>query len=255
MSVNLFNHNFSCYRKRYLQITNYPIYYPQKSFLHSCLNILSIGNILRMKISAKHIQCWAYTQCSAKYQLLFLCRFYFVNRWAIGQWGKPLCWFVCGGLDRSQRTGGTERIKLDILQKISGPGCQSACGLIFQISSYTHAPRLSKMWWCRLSFVVKKNISQSVGTLDKVGLWADQSLSSQLSGGEQQRVRCKGIFKQSLHPLCDEPTGNLDAETSDKVVKVLLIWIRTGTTLVWEPTTWSLQPSHNVIIKLSRTGR
>jgi putative ABC transport system ATP-binding protein len=59
--------------------------------------------------------------------------------------------------------------------------------------------------------------------LDKVGL-ADraQHYPVQLSGGEQQRVSIARAFSGRPSILfADEPTGNLDADTSEKIEQLL----------------------------------
>ena len=78
-------------------------------------------------------------------------------------------------------------------------------------------------------------IQKSKSLLEKVGL-ADRihHYPSQLSGGEQQRVALARAFSNTPSILfADEPTGNLDAETGEKVIQLLLdLNKENGTTLV-----------------------
>ncbi|MFW9789501.1 MAG: ABC transporter ATP-binding protein, partial [Candidatus Thorarchaeota archaeon] len=68
-----------------------------------------------------------------------------------------------------------------------------------------------------------------VGILDKA-----DNYPSQMSGGEQQRVAiARGLAKEPPILVLDEPTGNLDAETSDIIWNLLrALNKKTGTTII-----------------------
>ncbi|WP_042225377.1 ABC transporter ATP-binding protein [Oceanobacillus manasiensis] len=62
-----------------------------------------------------------------------------------------------------------------------------------------------------------KEVLKQVGLSDKMG-----ALPSQLSGGQQQRVAiARAIIHKPSWLLADEPTGNLDTETGERIYSLL----------------------------------
>jgi len=64
---------------------------------------------------------------------------------------------------------------------------------------------------------------RALEVIGQVGLTSRQGgLCSQLSGGEKQRVAiARAVVRQPALLLCDEPTGNLDTESSNVVLNLL----------------------------------
>jgi len=77
----------------------------------------------------------------------------------------------------------------------------------------------------------KKDIEEGIQeVLDKVGLQNKGfKMPHELSGGEQQRVSiARALLNDPEIILADEPTGNLDPETSNEIMKLLVSISRNG---------------------------
>ena len=75
---------------------------------------------------------------------------------------------------------------------------------------------------------------KTLKAIDLVGLKEKvKSYPHQLSGGEQQRVSiARAIVNSPKLLICDEPTGNLDPDTSLEIMKVLEVINNLGTTVI-----------------------
>lgn len=81
----------------------------------------------------------------------------------------------------------------------------------------------------------KSEIDKRIGeVLEKVGLdLKGYKMPHQLSGGEQQRVVIgRALLNDPDIILADEPTGNLDPETSDGIIKLLTDISKTGRAVI-----------------------
>lgn len=71
-------------------------------------------------------------------------------------------------------------------------------------------------------------VLEMVGLKDKL-----KAYPSQLSGGQQQRVCiARAVVNDPLLIIADEPTGNLDPDTSLEIMNILLAINKRGTTIV-----------------------
>ncbi|MGA9649066.1 ABC transporter ATP-binding protein [Pedobacter sp.] len=152
--------------------------------------------------------------------------------------GKTTLLGLCAGLDRaSSGTVELNGIVLDHLSEDERAAVRNRyVGFIFQ--NFQLLPTLTALENVMVPLELRgaKNIrAHAMELLDKVGL-ADRGhhYPVQLSGGEQQRVSLARAFSNTPTLLfADEPTGNLDAETSEKIIKLLFDLNKdAGTTLV-----------------------
>jgi putative ABC transport system ATP-binding protein len=152
--------------------------------------------------------------------------------------GKTTLLGLCAGLDRAS-SGSIElkHIRLDDLGENRRAQVRNEyVGFIFQ--NFQLLPTLTALENVMVPMELRgeKNIRpRALDLLDKVGLAArGHHYPAQLSGGEQQRVSIARAFSNKPEILfADEPTGNLDAETSEKIVTLLFdLNKEAGTTLV-----------------------
>lgn len=152
--------------------------------------------------------------------------------------GKTTLLGLCAGLDRASAGSVIlNGVSLDNLTEDERAAVRNQhVGFIFQ--NFQLIPTLTALENVMVPLELRgeKNVAKaSMELLDRVGLAARYDhYPTQLSGGEQQRVSLARAFSNRPKILfADEPTGNLDAETSAKVEELIFeINKSSGTTLV-----------------------
>ncbi|MBU0675281.1 MAG: ABC transporter ATP-binding protein [Proteobacteria bacterium] len=104
----------------------------------------------------------------------------------------------------------------------------------FQLIPYLTVRENVKMPMAITGISAKKQDEMAVAVLERVGLSDKMDrLPDQLSGGEQERVAiARAIVNNPPILLADEPTGNLDSETSEEIMKLLQELNRDGQTVI-----------------------
>jgi len=152
--------------------------------------------------------------------------------------GKTTLLGICAGLDQPN-AGTVELCGQDLSTLNEDERAQlrnKEVGFIFQ--NFQLLPTLTALENVSVPLELqgsKNATSISKDLLEKVGLGDRMHhYPSQLSGGEQQRVALARAFANAPSILfADEPTGNLDEETGEKVIKLLFdLNKEAGTTLV-----------------------
>ena len=158
----------------------------------------------------------------------------------IGPSGSGKSTFMRLLLAEETPTSGDVRVSKFHVNKLSGrniPKLRQVIGCVFQDFRLLQQKTVSENVAFALEVIGKssdtiKSVVPEV--LDMVGLSGKANrLPAELSGGEQQRVAIARAFvNRPLVLLADEPTGNLDPETSRDIMDLLDRINRTGTTVL-----------------------
>jgi lipoprotein-releasing system ATP-binding protein len=142
--------------------------------------------------------------------------------------GKSTLLHLLGGLDRPDR--GTIRVDDSEVTKMSNDELarfrNRHVGFVFQfhhlLPEFTAAENVAMPGWIG-RFDSDEALEKATELLSELGLdTRSRHFPNQLSGGEQQRVAiARALLTDPLLFLADEPTGNLDLETSEKVFDLM----------------------------------
>ncbi len=170
--------------------------------------------------------------------------------------GKTTLLGLCAGLD-SASSGSVvlNGIRLETLTEDQRAEVRNQyIGFIFQ--NFQLLPTLTALENVMVPMELRKQSNvkaRAIELLDKVGL-KDRShhYPVQLSGGEQQRVSLARAFANTPRILfADEPTGNLDAETSERIENLIFsLNEEAGTTLILVTHNQDLAARTNRIVRI-----
>jgi cell division transport system ATP-binding protein len=135
---------------------------------------------------------------------------------------------IYGDLTLTQGQGEVSGFKLHSLKRKEIPFLRRKLGIVFQDfqllsdrSVFENLRFVMKATGWTDEAKIKKRVKD---VLIKVGLESKELVMPyQLSGGEQQRISiARALINEPEIILADEPTGNLDPDTSEEIMKLLL---------------------------------
>ena len=144
-----------------------------------------------------------------------------------------------GELPLFQGTGSVAGFDLRTLKRKDIPFLRRKLGIVFQDfqllsdrSVYENLRFVMRATGWKTENEIRQQI---ISVLSKVGLTGkEEKMPFELSGGEQQRVTvARALVNNPEIILADEPTGNLDPETSQEVMNLLLDIAKSGTAIVF----------------------
>lgn len=159
-----------------------------------------------------------------------------------------------GELRLSEGTGNVAGFDLNSMRKKDIPNLRRSIGIVFQdFQLLTDRSVLQNLrfvmgasgWKDKKAMDKRaKEVLQLVGVEEKIN-----SMPFALSGGEQQRVAiARALVNDPKLILADEPTGNLDPETSEEIMRLLLAIIK-------EKQTSILMATHDMSMVEKYAGR
>lgn len=144
-----------------------------------------------------------------------------------------------GELPLKQGSGSVAGFDLTTLKRKDVPFLRRKLGIVFQDfqllsdrSVYENLRFVMKATGWKNEDEIRKQITD---VLNEVALSGKgEKMPFELSGGEQQRVTvARALVNNPEIILADEPTGNLDPETSQEVMTLLLSIAKSGTAIVF----------------------
>ncbi len=151
--------------------------------------------------------------------------------------GKSTMMNILGCLDRP--TGGSHRLDGQDISQLNDNALakirNNKLGFVFQ--SYNLLPKLTALENVELPLIYagKNHRRQhAIEALESVGIGKRMHHHpSEMSGGEQQRVAiARALINNPLTILADEPTGNLDTQSSKAIMELLLEQCKKGITVI-----------------------